>query len=46
MSSGFDLASHQAKSEAFENDIKDSRLVVIGTGLHEEKIREIGRGQM
>ena len=36
-----DLASKQVHSESFERDIQDSRIVVIGTGLHEEKIRKI-----
>jgi G3E family GTPase len=36
-----DLASKQTNSEAFENEVKDSRLVVIGTDLNEKKIRKI-----
>lgn len=38
----FDLASKQVKWELFENDIQDSRLVVIGRDLHEEEIRKLG----
>jgi G3E family GTPase len=40
-----DFASKQTNSEAFENEVKNSRLVVIGTDLKEEKIREIGSGE-
>jgi hypothetical protein len=36
-----DLASKQTNSEAFENEVKDSRLMVIGTDLNEKKIRKI-----
>jgi G3E family GTPase len=37
-----DLASKQTNAEAFENEVKDSRLVVIGTDLNEEKIKKLG----
>jgi G3E family GTPase len=36
-----DFASKQTNSEAFENEVKSSRLVVIGTDLNEEKITKI-----
>lgn len=37
----FDLASKQVRAESFPKEVKYSRLVVIGTDLEEEKIREI-----
>lgn len=41
----FDLASKQVSSEVFENAVQDSRLVVIGTELKEEKIRKLGSSE-
>jgi G3E family GTPase len=35
----FDLASKQVRADEFANEIKDSRLVVVGTGILEDKIR-------
>ena len=40
----FDLASKQTNAEAFKHEVKNSRLVVIGTDLDEEKVRKIGSG--
>jgi len=40
-----DLASKQKNTEEFENEVKNSRLVVIGTDLKEDKITKIGRGE-
>jgi len=37
-----DLASKHTNTEAFEHEVKNSRLVVIGTELKEEKIRKLG----
>lgn len=42
----FDLASKQINSELFEDTIQNSRLVVIGTDLKEDKIRKIGSGEV
>ncbi|MEN8264421.1 MAG: GTP-binding protein, partial [Nitrospirota bacterium] len=37
----FDLASGQVDMIRFNKDLTNSRLVIIGTGLQEEKIREL-----
>ena len=37
----FDLASGQVDISRFNRDITNSRLVIIGTGLQEEKIKEL-----
>jgi G3E family GTPase len=37
----FDLASKQVSAESFVKDVDNSRLVIIGADLDEEKIREI-----
>ena len=37
----FDLASKQVNIERFDREVKNSRLVVIGTDIREEKIREL-----
>ncbi len=41
----FDLASGQVDMIRFNKDITNSRLVIIGTGLQEEKIRELAAQQ-
>jgi len=37
----FDLASKQVRTELFSKEVENSRLVIIGKDLDEEKIREI-----